>query len=60
MQGAAIAMVIALLLSPISAQTQPVKASIDDEIKSDLAMGPCKNSDRLDAVKRLFLKMGAA
>jgi hypothetical protein len=34
--------------------------SVDDEFKTELALGPCKNDARLAAVKNLFLKNGAA
>jgi Zn-dependent M28 family amino/carboxypeptidase len=34
--------------------------SLDEELKADLAAGPCKNSDRLRAVKDLFKRNGAA
>jgi Zn-dependent M28 family amino/carboxypeptidase len=42
------------------AQTDTAKPSLDDEIKADLELGPCKNDERLAAVKNLFLKLGAS
>jgi Zn-dependent M28 family amino/carboxypeptidase len=40
-------------------QTSP-KISTQDEIKADLALVPCKNQDRLEAVRNLFKQKGAA
>lgn len=54
----------AFLVSNAAAQSttavQPAgpRVSTEAEIKEDLN-GPCKNNERLDAVKRLFIKMGA-
>lgn len=39
-------------------QQTGARISTEAELKDDLN-GPCKNSDRLDAVKKLFVKMGA-
>ena len=36
------------------------KVATLDEITEDLKSAPCKNSERFDAVKKLFQKMGAA
>ena len=41
------------------AQAPSIKISTQDELKSDMAQGPCKNGERLDAVKKLFQRMGA-
>lgn len=48
----------------LSPQTPESKApapriSTPDEIKAEFALVPCKNSDRLNAVKALFEKLGA-
>lgn len=45
-------------ISNIIAQQKAPRVSTEAELKEDLS-GPCKNSDRLDAVKKLFVKMGA-
>jgi hypothetical protein len=57
--------IVALLLvffpqSLISAQTAELKLATEEELKEDLKLGPCKNRDRLEAVKMFFQKMGAA
>lgn len=36
------------------------KVSTQDELMEDVRTGPCKNGERLEAVKKLFQKMGAA
>lgn len=41
------------------AQQKPVKFSSEEEIKKDLNLNTCKNTERLEAVKKLFQKMGA-
>ncbi|MGB7203400.1 MAG: M20/M25/M40 family metallo-hydrolase [Pyrinomonadaceae bacterium] len=41
----------------VAQQTSP-RISTEAELKEDLN-GPCKNDERLDAVKKLFVKMGA-
>lgn len=51
----AVASAPALLLTP---QT-PAGFSTQEQIKADLQSVPCKNEDRLSAVKSLFEKMGA-
>lgn len=43
--------------SNASAQNPTPRVSTEEEIKLDLN-GPCKQDERLDAVKRLFVKMG--
>jgi len=43
-----------------SAQTAETQYATDDELREDLKLGPCKNSERLEAVKKFFQKMGAA
>jgi Zn-dependent M28 family amino/carboxypeptidase len=42
------------------AQTGKIKFSTESEIKEGLSLVPCKNGERLDAVKKLFQKMGAS
>ena len=43
------------------AQQSKIKLSTEEEIKSDMELGPCKGKkERREAVKNLFLKMGAA
>ena len=54
----------ALLVGNVVAQPGPAaqpsgpRISTEAELKEDLN-GPCKNDERLDAVKKLFIKMGA-
>lgn len=43
-----------------SAQTVGIKFATEDEIKQDLKLAPCNNSERLEEVKKFFQKMGAA
>jgi hypothetical protein len=51
-----------LSLVDISPAQQPkIKISTEEDIKADMELGPCKGSkERREAVKKLFLKMGAA
>lgn len=42
------------------AQTKTVKLSTEDEIKEDLKLVSCKNAERLETVRKLFQKLGAA
>ncbi len=43
------------------AQQSKIKLSTEEEIKADMELGPCKGrKERREAVKKLFLKMGAA
>jgi len=52
---------VGVLLSMTAvAQSSAVKISTEDELKSDLASGPCKSDERLGAVKAMFKRMGAA
>ncbi|MEP6944663.1 MAG: M20/M25/M40 family metallo-hydrolase [Acidobacteriota bacterium] len=46
--------------SAVPAQKPVLKISTKDEIAEDIKAVPCKNGDRLEAVKTLFKKMGAA
>lgn len=41
------------------AQQAAVKFSTVDEIKESIALAPCKDKERLEAVKKLFIKIGA-
>lgn len=43
---------------PVAAQK--AKISTEEEIKEDVSLNVCKNNERLEAVKMLFRKMGAA
>lgn len=40
------------------AQPKPPRVSTEEELKEDLAAGPCKNDERTEAVRKLFMKMG--
>ncbi len=56
--------IICLLLPPLIASAQEAppngpRISTSEEIKSEFDSVPCKNGDRLKAVKSLFEKMGA-
>ena len=42
------------------AQDNKVKFSTEEEIKKYIELAPCKDKERLEAVKNLFLKVGAA
>lgn len=46
--------------SSASAQTAETKYRTDEELREDLKLGPCKNSERLEGVKKFFHQMGAA
>jgi len=48
-----------LLSITAAGQNTTLKISTEDELKSDLSLGPCKSSERLAAVKSLFQRMGA-
>jgi hypothetical protein len=52
-------LIIFTICLPSFAQ-QTVKFSTKEEIAADIKLAPCKNGDRLDAVRKLFLAMGAA
>ncbi len=49
------------MLLAFSAFSQPQKVitSSENEIKDDIKLNVCKNEERLEAVKKLFQKMGA-
>lgn len=47
-----------VLISPLLAQVKPT-ISTKEEIAADIKLAPCKNSDRLEAVRKLFIAMGA-
>lgn len=49
----------ASITSEYGVQTQQGVISTREEIARDLALAPCKDGERLNAVKALFLKMGA-
>ncbi len=53
-------LIFALSLTAFFQQTQKAKISTSEELKADLELVPCEDSERLEAVKKLFLKMGAA
>lgn len=42
------------------AQKETVKFSTEEDIKEDLKSNVCENTERIDAVKKLFKKMGAS
>jgi hypothetical protein len=44
--------------APVTAQQ--AKISTAAEIKEDINLNVCKNADRLESVRKLFVKMGAA
>lgn len=48
----------ASIVSDYAAQTQEGVISTREEIARDLALAPCKDGERLNAAKALFLKMG--
>lgn len=56
---AVFALLLLISAAPSFAQTSQQKISTDAEIKEDLTAGPCKNAERVEAVKALFKKMGA-
>jgi Zn-dependent M28 family amino/carboxypeptidase len=43
-----------------TAQQATTKFATADEIKELIALAPCKDKERLEAVKKLFIKMGAS
>lgn len=53
-------LLFALMVPTAFAQANTARVSTDAELSEDLAAGPCKSRDRLDAVKKLFIKMGVA
>lgn len=55
-----ILIVVFFLVIQSTAQQQSVKLSTEDDIKNEIALTPCKNSERLEAAKKLFQQMGAS
>jgi Zn-dependent M28 family amino/carboxypeptidase len=53
------AVILAILSLTQEAQRDEISISTPEEIKSEFVSVPCKNEDRLGAVKALFEKMGA-
>jgi Zn-dependent M28 family amino/carboxypeptidase len=53
------ALLLGLILSATLAAQKPDLAT-EDDIKNDVALAPCKNSDRLAAAEKLFRDKGAA
>jgi Zn-dependent M28 family amino/carboxypeptidase len=49
-----------LALVPLSLRSQDLKVSSEADLLDDLKLGPCRNEERLDAVKKLFVRSGAA
>lgn len=54
-----LSVVFLLIFLTNTAFTQESKISTIDEIKEDIKANVCKNDERLEAVKKLFVKMGA-
>lgn len=54
-----IAFAFAFFSASMQAQQTPAGFSTEEQIKADLQSVPCKNEDRLNAVRSLFEKMGA-
>ena len=50
---------LASITSGYAAQTKTIVISTQEEIARDVALAPCKDKERLNAVKALFLKIGA-
>lgn len=44
----------------VTASAQKSVISTEEEIKTDINLNVCKNAERLEAVRKLFVKMGAA
>lgn len=57
---ASTALIFLFLIAPTVGQGKGFKLSTEDELKEDVSQGPCRNDDRFEAVKKLFVKMGAA
>ncbi len=53
-------LIFVLCLTAFFQQTQKPKIATENDIKADLELVPCKTDERLEAVKKLFVKMGAA
>lgn len=53
-------LILTNLYSAVSAQSSKITISTEAELKGDMELGPCKGrKERREAVKQLFLKMGA-
>ncbi len=53
-------LLIQCLAGGVFAQAGKIKISTEDEIKEDIKLVPCKNGERLEAVSKLFQRVGAA
>jgi Zn-dependent M28 family amino/carboxypeptidase len=53
-------LLIAAFGSAVAAQNTALVLATENDLKEDLKLVPCKNSERLEAVKKFFQKMGAA
>lgn len=53
-------LIVSVLACAAHAQKAEPKVATIEEITEDLKVAPCKNSERFEAAKRLFQKMGAA
>ena len=54
-------LILTNLAFAVSAQQSKLTISSEAEMKADMELGPCKGrKERREAVKKLFLKMGAA
>ena len=53
-------LLIAAFSSAVAAQKAAPVLATENDLKEDLKLVPCKNSERLEAVKKFFQKMGAA
>lgn len=51
-------LILFLCLTVFLQQSQKPKISTENEIKSDIELVPCKDKERFEAVKKLFVKMG--
>lgn len=52
-------LILILCLTVFLQQSQKPKIATESDIKSDVELVPCKDEERLEAVKKLFIKMGA-
>ncbi len=55
----AVLLILIFFINVLFTQRSDGKISTDKEIKSEIELAPCKNEDRFESVKKLFLKMGA-
>jgi Zn-dependent M28 family amino/carboxypeptidase len=55
----AVSLISLLFFGGVLAQEKGPRVSTEEELKADVAAGPCKNDERFDAVKKLFQRMGA-